>query len=158
MLRVRSPGVDVNGCKIVNVYKLLRTRLQTLDFPVFPHPCLYAGDFNCFHTDWGYDDNRPDGECLADWASINCLALLYNAKDTASFYSGRWNTGINPDLAFASVVPNVAYRIEVSLRSSSGHKQVDLWLLHHQGLLWQCQTYLLSDGTSARPNGVTTLL
>ena len=106
MLRVRSPGVDVNGCKIVNVYKLLRTRLQTLDFPVFPHPCLYAGDFNCFHADWVYDDNRPDGECLADWASINCLALLYNAKDTTSFYSGRWNTGINPDLAFASVVPN----------------------------------------------------
>ena len=37
----------------------------------------------------GYDDNSPDGECLADWASINCLALLYNAKDAASFYSGR---------------------------------------------------------------------
>ena len=39
-------------------------------------------------------------------ASINCLALLYNAKDAASFYSGRWNTGTNPDLAFASVGPN----------------------------------------------------
>ena len=36
----------------------------------------------------------------------NCLALLYNAKDAASFYSGRWNTGTNPDLAFASVCPN----------------------------------------------------
>ena len=43
---------------------------------------------------------------MAGWASINCLALLYNAKDAASFYSGRWNTGINPDLAFASVGPN----------------------------------------------------
>ena len=32
--------------------------------------------------------------------------LLYNAKDAASFYSGRWNTGTNPDLAFASVDPN----------------------------------------------------
>ena len=40
------------------------------------------------------------------WASINCLALLYNAKDTASFYSGHWNTGTNPDLAFTSVGPN----------------------------------------------------
>ena len=37
---------------------------------------------------------------------INCLALLYNAKDAASFYSGRWNIGTNPDLAFASVGPN----------------------------------------------------
>ena len=43
---------------------------------------------------------------MAGWASINCLALLYNAKDAASFYSGRWNTGANPDLAFASIGPN----------------------------------------------------
>ena len=98
--------MDVDGYKIVNVYKPPPTRLQTLDLPVFPHPCLYTGDFNCRHADWGYDDNSPDGECLAGWASINCLALLYNAKDAASFYSGRWNTGTNPDLAFASVGPN----------------------------------------------------
>ena len=91
---------------MVNVYKPPPTRLRTLDLPVFPHPCLYAGDFNCRHADWGYDDNSPDGECLAGWASINCLALLYNAKDAASFYSGRWNIGTNPDLAFASVGPN----------------------------------------------------
>ena len=71
-------------------------RLQTTvnaianpDRPMFSHPCLYAGDFNRRHADWGYDDNSPDGECLADWASINCLVLLYNAKDAASFYSGR---------------------------------------------------------------------
>ena len=98
--------VDVDGYKIVNVYKPPSTRLRTLDLPVFPHPCLYAGDFNCRHADWSYDDNSPDSECLAGWASINCLALLYNAKDAASFYSGRWNTGTNPDLAFASVGPN----------------------------------------------------
>ena len=98
--------VDVDGYKIVNVYKPPPTRLRTLDLPVFPHPCLYAGNFNCRHADWGYDDNSPDSECLAGWASINCLALLYNAKDAASFYSGRWNTGTNPDLAFASVGPN----------------------------------------------------
>ena len=98
--------VDVDGYKIVNVYKPPPTRLQTLDLPVFPHLCLNAGDCNCSHADWIYDDNSPDGECLAGWASINCLALLYNAKDAASFYSGRWNTGTNPDLAFASVGPN----------------------------------------------------
>ena len=73
---------------------------------MFPHPGLYAGDFNCCRADWGYDENSPDGECLAGWACINCLALLYNAKDAASFYSGRWNTGTNPDLAFASTGPN----------------------------------------------------
>ena len=80
--------------------------MRSLDLPVFPHQCLYAGNFNCRHANWDYDGNSPDGECLAGWASINCLVLLYNAKDTASFYSGRWNTGTNPDLAFASVGPN----------------------------------------------------
>ena len=49
--------VDVDGYKIVNVYKPPLTRLQSLDLPVFPHACLYAGDFNCRHSDWGYDDS-----------------------------------------------------------------------------------------------------
>ena len=98
--------VDVDGYKIVNVYKPPPTRLRSLDLQAFPYPCLYVGDSNCRHADWGYDHNSPNGECLADWASINCLALLYNAKDAASFYSGRWNTGTNPDLAFSSVGPN----------------------------------------------------
>ena len=59
--------VDVDGYKIVNVYQPPPTRLQTLDLPVFPHPCLYAGDFNCRHADWGYDDNSPDGDRVLDW-------------------------------------------------------------------------------------------
>ena len=37
---------------------------------------------------------------------VNRLALLYNAKDATNFYSSRWNTGTNLDLAFASVGPN----------------------------------------------------
>ena len=77
--------VDVDGYKIINVYKPPLTRLRTLDLPVFPHFFLYAGDFNCRHADWGYDDNSPDDEYLAGWASINCLALLYNTMDAASF-------------------------------------------------------------------------
>ena len=94
---------NADDYKIVNVYKPPPTQLRTLDLPMFPHPYLYAGDFNCCHADWGYDDNSPDGECLIGWASI---ALLYNDKNAASFYSGCWNTGTNPDLAFASVNPN----------------------------------------------------
>ena len=101
-----SGHIALDGYKIVNIYKPPPTRLRTLDLPVFPHPCLYAGDFNCRHADWGYDDNNPGGKCLACLASINCLALLYNAKDAASYYSGLWNTGTNPDLVFASVGPN----------------------------------------------------
>ena len=37
--------VDVDAYKIVNVYKPPPTRLRTLDLPMFPHRCLYAGDF-----------------------------------------------------------------------------------------------------------------
>ena len=150
--------VDVDGYKIVNVYKPPPTRLRSLDLPVYPHPCLYAGDFNCRHADWGYDDNSPDGKCLAGWASINCLALLYNAKDAASFHSGRWNTGTNPDLAFVSVGLNSRLPDRRVLDKFPRSQHVDLRLLHHQGLLWQCQACLLSDRTSARPNGVATLL
>ena len=77
--------------------------MRSLDHPMFPHPCLYVGNFKCRNVDWAYDDNSPDNEYLAGWESINCLVLLYNAKDSASFYSGSWNTGTNPDLAFISV-------------------------------------------------------
>ena len=76
---------DVDGYKIVNVYKLPLTRLQSLDLPVFPHPCLYVDDFNCRHADWGYDDSSRDSKCLAGWASINCFALRYNAKASPVF-------------------------------------------------------------------------
>ena len=63
--------VDVDGYKIVNVYKPSPTRLRTLDLPVFPHPCLYAGDFNCRHADWGYDENSPDA-----WLAGKVLIVL----------------------------------------------------------------------------------
>ena len=118
---------------------------------MFPHPCLYAGDFNCHHADWGYDDNSPDGECLAGWASIDCLALLYNAKDAASFYSGCWNTGTNPDLAFASIGPNSHLLAQVysslaatALLAKLDRKRRDRWFeavrsvdfSHSSGKVW----------------------
>ena len=73
---------------------------------MFSHSCLYAGDFNCPHVDWGYNSSSVDGECLLAWANSNNLALLHNPKDEPSFHSGRWNTGTNPDLAFTSVGPD----------------------------------------------------
>jgi len=44
----------------------------------------------------------PDGESLDSWATSDNLGLLYNPKETANFFSRRWNVGTNPDLAFAS--------------------------------------------------------
>ena len=91
--------VDVNGVNIVNVYKPPLVSLTPNAIPLFPHPGLYAGDFNCQHTDWGYHSITPDGERLSDWAPNSGLVLLHNPKDAPSFFSGRWNTGTNPDLA-----------------------------------------------------------
>ena len=47
--------VDVAGYKIVNLYKLPRSRLTPTTIPTFPHPSLYVGDFNCQHVNWGYN-------------------------------------------------------------------------------------------------------
>ena len=49
------------------------TRLRSLDLPVFPHPCLYAGNFNCRHADWGYDDNSQD---VSAWLAGQVLIVL----------------------------------------------------------------------------------
>ena len=69
--------------------------------PVFDTPCIYAGDFNCKHTDWAYNNISPDGECLAVWDEKNDLTLLQDPKGNFTFYSGRWKSETNPDLAFA---------------------------------------------------------
>ena len=116
--------VDVDGYKIVNIYKPPPTRLQVSDLPVFTHPCLDAGDFNCPHVDWGYNTNIADGDCLLAWASSNNLALLHDPKDEPSFHSGRWNTGTNPDLAFTTVGPDsrLPYRRVLEKLPRSQHR------------------------------------
>ena len=48
LLKQSLPTSEIDGYKIVNVYKSPRTRLRSLDFPVFLHSCLY---FNCCHVD-----------------------------------------------------------------------------------------------------------
>ena len=98
--------MNVDGYRIVNVYKPPPTRLQASDLPVFLYPVLYAGDFNYLHVNWGYRTSGADGECLVAWAGLNCLVPLHDPKDEATFYSGHWSTGTNPDLTFVSIGPD----------------------------------------------------
>lgn len=98
-------ALRIQGTTLVNVYKPPPCRLSTTSLPAFHSPCVYAGDFNCRHMEWGYSSNNPDGENLAEWAYLNNLTLLYNPRDPDSFLSGRWHTGTNPDLAFAGITP-----------------------------------------------------
>ena len=81
--------VDVDGYRIVSVYKPPPTRLQASDLPMFPDPVLYAGDFNCPHVNCGYRTSSAGEECLVAWASLDGLVPLHNPKDVATFHSGR---------------------------------------------------------------------
>ena len=69
---------------------------------MFLHPCLYRGDLNCYHTNWGFDSTSPDGECSVDWTAMGNFTLLYNPKDVSSFFSGHQNVVSNQEQAFAS--------------------------------------------------------
>ena len=93
--------INVEGYNIVNIYKPPPSQLMLTSLPVFDTPCIYAGDFNCHQTDWGYNNISPDGECLSVWAANNDLTLLQDPKGNFTFYSGRWKSETNPDLAFA---------------------------------------------------------
>ena len=64
--------------------------------------CFYAGNFNCQHTNWSYTNTIKDGSCLATWAAGGNLSLLYDPKGPASFFSGRWRSETNSDVAFAN--------------------------------------------------------
>ena len=85
----------------MNVYKPPPSELYPTSLPSVPVPAIYAGDFNCQHTDWGYKQTTKDGETLSDWASSAEAVLLYDPKEPQSFFSARWNTYTNPDLSFA---------------------------------------------------------
>ena len=98
--------MDVAGLKINIAYKTSSLRLLTMSLPVFLSPCVYAGDFNYLHVQWEYRHNISNGEFLVEWAAGNNLMLLHNPKGAASFTSGCWNTGTNPDLTFASAGPD----------------------------------------------------
>ena len=87
-------------------YKLPSSHLLTTSLPVFPLLCVYAGDFNCQHVQRRYKANTSNRECLVEWITNNNLMLLHNPKGAASFTSGCWNTGTDPDLAFASARPD----------------------------------------------------
>jgi len=47
----------------------------------FPHPSLYAGDFNCWQVNCG--TTSPDSESLSSWAAANNLELLHNPNGVA---------------------------------------------------------------------------
>ena len=71
---------EVEGVNITNVYKPPGTRLCLDSIPRYQPPCIYAGDFNCHSTTWGYSSTNTDGTTLEQWASNTDVTLLYDPK------------------------------------------------------------------------------
>lgn len=96
--------VELQSCTITSIYKP-----PAADF-IFNEPenfnnqpvQLVLGDFNCQSTVWGYSETSKSGEDLESWAEIKKLKLLHDPKLPASFTSGRWRRGYNPDNIFIS--------------------------------------------------------
>ena len=119
--------VDVDGYKIVNIYKPLPTRLQVSELPVFTHPCLYAGDFNCPHVDWGYNTNSADGDCLLAWQAPIILPSFTIPRMKLAFILGAGTLALTRILPLPPSILIVVCLIDTSWRSFLGHN-VDLRL------------------------------
>ena len=94
--------IKVNNTEIANIYKPPPSTFNISAMPKLNSPSITCGDFNSRHTDWGYPNSNPNGEALSSWADSTNLRLLYNAKDSPSFYSKRHKSWTNPDLTFIS--------------------------------------------------------
>ena len=121
-------AVKVAELTIVNLYKPPNIGWPNAVLPTFQHPCIYAGDFNSHHSQWGYNTDDENGTNLSKWAEDNNLFLIYDAKDASTFYSARWNRGYSPDLSFcscdSSLVPIPARRKVLGTFPHSQHRPV----------------------------------
>lgn len=98
-----ATGVRIDNLTIFNVYKPPSRNWSTTVLPICQHPVIYIGDFNSHSTEWGYPTENGDGEALSNWAALNHLKLIYDAKQGSTFISGRWGSKTSPDLCFVSV-------------------------------------------------------
>ena len=94
-----SEGSECNHHQCV--YATSSTPDQSIITPCQP-PLHLRWRFQLPPLNEGYSKSNNDGTCLVEWASSNNLTLLYNPKEPDSFHSAHWNSGTNPDLAFAS--------------------------------------------------------
>ena len=88
--------------------------------PVFHTLCIYAGDFNCCHTDRVYNDINADEECLAAWAASNDLILLQSPKGYPTLHLRLWKSETNADLAWKNS-NNLPTLNDEYLESFQGH-------------------------------------
>lgn len=47
-------AINISGTTIINIYKPPSSVWPDNMIPVFDNPCIYSGDMNCHHIQWGY--------------------------------------------------------------------------------------------------------
>lgn len=77
--------IAVGSMKVTNVYKAPASKWPHQVLGTFPHPAVYIGDFNSYHSEWSYHTNDENGEFLVNWAATNELYLVYDAKEKGTF-------------------------------------------------------------------------
>ena len=71
---------EVEGIIINNIYKTPGIPLVTDSLPCHQSSCIYASDFNCHSTTWGYSTTNHDRTTLEDWVSTHDLTVLQSTK------------------------------------------------------------------------------
>lgn len=94
--------IETGNTNIFNTYKPPLENWTTSVLPLAEHPAIYIGDFNSHSMEWGYDRTDVNGEYLSNWAQLNHLQLLYDAKHGGTFKSERWGLITSPDLCFVT--------------------------------------------------------
>lgn len=94
--------IELQSCTVTSVYKPPNTNFSFNEPANFQTQRIkfLVGDFNCHSTTWGYNETDANGEELESWAERSGLKLLHDPKLPASFNSGRWRRGYNPDNIF----------------------------------------------------------
>ena len=95
-------SLRISSMSVVNIYKPPSIKWSEPNMTNFVHPCVFMGDFNSHHVNWGYNNNDHDGVFLKDWMHNNGFNLIFDAKAKKSFFSKVHGTETNPDLCFVS--------------------------------------------------------
>ena len=94
--------MDVDGYRIVNVYKAPPSRLEASDLPMFLHLVLYAGDFNCPHVNWGIEPAVPMESALLLGQALMALSLSTTQRTWPPFI-----------LAAGTLAPSLIWHLSV---------------------------------------------
>ena len=80
------------GTHFCNVYKPPPADVDIALLPTMPQNSFVCGDFNNRNTAWGYPNIYKNGKVTFDWLESQDLAVLYDSKDSPTFFSGSYKS------------------------------------------------------------------